>query len=442
MGASAAVGLSAAAQNASDDDLAKLAAGLSAEARAKLNQAIDGVLPPGGRAASMTISDGVTMLRSQYLAGVKEDCLSSYPTVARPEINVAAAIDGTIDTVAKEFPELEPCLYNSVKVCQNCGKPCAFTLTSCNACGSSLEGVPIGKSENVFSAFLLGVKLANKGFPYTISLRRETEEVLIFDDMLQLAPCHFNGISRKYYIPDWRFLLTAPKLGLELLQLLESELWEATQPFVKDSAFRKALYRGDVSDDFIKENIIASFNFPPSQFQLHVQWIVPPLMPFQHFMAETRNHFHEGRAFPMHYVKRVLELDMPYDVKKNTPIEDIVEYYNGKGVKYSEIWLEWYNKLGLGSTLACQNWDASNFSYVVQDGKAYNFSVVDAQVKLGDEVPDVSPKDVQVKDKAALQNYGRPYTEAGKPSGTYIQKPIEPKIGPGGYTLWHGMTIS
>jgi len=390
----------------------------------------------------MTIGGGVSMPRSWYLAGFKEASKASYPTVPQLDVKSESTIDGNIDGVAEKFPELTPCLYNDVKICAKCAKPCAFTLTNCNACGASLEEVPLSKSENVFAAFLLGVKSAKRGFPYTISLRRETEDVLIFDDMLQLTPCHLNGISKKYYIPDWRFLLCDPSKALALLATLEAELWTASLPFLRDPAFRKGMYREGVSDEDIRKNVICSFNFPPSQFQLHVQWLVPPLVPFQHYMTECRNHFHEGRGFPMTYVKAVLELDKPYDVKKDTPIEEIMAYYKELGVDYQVYWTEWYEQLCLPSTLSFQNWNTDDFEYVVSEGKVYNYTVTEGKVELGELVEGADASKIQAMDKTAMQNYGRPYTDAGKPTGTYIQAPREPKVGPGGLEEWPGVAAA
>merc|ERR1719159_1108969 len=96
---------------------------------------------------------------------------------------------------------------------------------------------------------------------------------------------------------------------------MEAELWAATLPFIQDPAFRKAHYIQGLTDEEIRKSIMTSFNFPPSQFQLHIQWIVPPMQPFQHFMAETKNHFHEGRAIPLPWVRKILALDRPYPEK-------------------------------------------------------------------------------------------------------------------------------
>merc|ERR1719433_2083186 len=116
----------------------------------------------------MKVGGDIEMFSSHYLAGFREEASSSYPTLPMLQDAAEPSIDGTIDEVAKSHPELHPVLYNDVLVCPNCSKACAFTLVSCNSCGTSLYGVPITKSENVFSAFLLGVRKAGKGFPYKI----------------------------------------------------------------------------------------------------------------------------------------------------------------------------------------------------------------------------------------------------------------------------------
>jgi len=387
----------------------------------------------------MIVGDGVSMSRSWYLAGFKESSKYAYTTIPQLDVKSEAAIDGTIDSVAEKYPELTPCLYNDVKVCAKCGKSCAFTLSTCNSCGASLEKVPLSKSENVFVAFMLGVKVAAKGFPYTISLRRETEDVLISDDLLQMTPCHLNGISKKYYIPDWRFLLCAPKQALALLDTLEAELWTASLPFVQDPAYRKAMYKDHVSEENIRKSIISCFNYPPSQFQLHVQWLVPPLVPFQHFMAECGDHFHKGRAFPLTYVRKILQLEEPYAVVKDTPIEEIMAYYKDLGVDYQEYWTEWYENICLSSTRTFQNWSSRDFEYVVCDQQVYKYSVVHGVVQLGELVEGADHKKLQASDKLMMQNYGRPYTDAGRPTGTYIKAPREPAFGRGGLEEWPGV---
>merc|ERR1712048_175443 len=90
---------------------------------------------------------------------------------------------------------------------------------------------------------------------------------------------------------------------------------------------------------------------------------------------------------------------------------------------------------GMGGTLAMQNWKPQDFDYCVQDGKVHEFTIENSLVKLG-ETTDKNFQEFISKDKAALQNYGRPYSDGGKPSGTYIQNAMEPKFGPGGILKW------
>jgi len=375
------------------------------------------------------------MPRSWYLAGFKDERKGSYPAIPMLEDSASPSIRGTIDDVAKAYPELAQVLYNDVKVCPNCGKACAFTLSTCNSCGTGLEGVKVGKSENVFSAFLLGVEKAAKGFPYKISLRRLTEDVLVIDDLLALSSCHFNCIPRKHRIPDWRFLLRAPQKALELLDLMEDQCWAAMQPFLQSAAYRKLVFRGEPSDEEIRRRVIVSFNFPPSQFQLHIQWIVPPFIPFQHFMAESRNHLHQGRSFPMSYVRAVLGLNEPYAVEHTTPISEIIEHYDRRGVNYQKNWEQFFHK-SLQASMELQNWMSEDFRYVVADGKVHELRLARGQVELGAEVPELNTKTIQEQDKLALQNYGRPYDNDGRASGTYISRPLKPKIGPEGFGAW------
>lgn len=399
----------------------------------------------GTDGTSMMIGRGVRMSRTQHLLGFNG---VDYPSVPMLADKAEPTIDGNIDDVAKKSPALMEALYNDVKVCtakkangDKCGKPCAFMMKACNQCGASLEDVAISKSENVFSAFLLGVKKSAtpRAFPLTISMRRETPEVLIFDDMLALTPCHMNGISSKYYIPDWRFLINDPPKALKLLDTLEAELWEATKVFLQKTGFRQKVFKGRLTDDQIKDKIMKSFNYPPSQFQMHVQWLVPPMTPFQHLMAEKRNHFHEDRAFPLSYVRAVLKLNKPYktEVVKDTPIQDIVDFYNEAGVSYKEYWTAFFEKC-LQDSMQCANWDAEEFSYVVEDDKAYKFEVKNGEIVKGELVEGVELGALRDKDKAAMQNYGRPYND-GKTTGTYIKAPLQPKWGAGGYEAWPGV---
>jgi hypothetical protein len=248
-------------------------------------------------------------------------------------------------------------------------------------------------------------------------------------------------ISKKFYIPDFRYLLLAPEPALEMLDIWESEVRSATQSFLDNSAYR-TLYKDGITDADILANVSACFNFPPSQFQLHMQWIVPPMMPFHHRLTCDKHHYTKFRCFPLSYVRKILRLGRyPHGIAKDTSIESIVEHYTTLGIDYEKEWEEWFVKICIGATERMQNWKPDDFQYVVEDGKAFNFSIEDGHVKLGAR-NDTDPGRIQAADKIALQNYGRPYNEAGKPTGTYIQQPLKPQYGEGGYTLWPPTDVS
>lgn len=128
--------------------------------------------------------------------------------------------------------------------------------------------------------------------------------------------------------------------------------------------------RTGVSSKAMRGKVIKNFNYPPSQYQLHVQWLVPPLFPFQHHMAEQPNHLHEGRAFPLTYLRAMLSLNIPYQVEKDTPIEEIVAFYDSRGVKYKKMWTEFYEK-AIADSVESAKWPPHDFEYEVEDKKVY-----------------------------------------------------------------------
>ena len=164
-------------------------------------------------------------------------------------------------------------------------------------------------------------------------------------------------------------------------------------------------------------------NYPPSQFQLHLQYIVPPMMPFHAYMMRKGKHYTYGRFFPLEYVVHCLEYEKkdPHPSKwaqvPDTSIEDVIEYYNKKGVRYSDIHREALERYE-ASDLSSAKWPSDAFGACVLDGTTVVRTTGDS------EEQDTAAK-VQAADKETLQNYGRPYVD-GKPSGTYYSFAKEP----------------
>lgn len=134
--------------------------------------------------------------------------------------------------------------------------------------------------------FIYGVQKV--GFPLTISIRSQSPDLLCFDDLLSMTPCHLNVVSTSSYIPDWRFLLRRPADGLRLLTRMENAAWSCTcEQFLKNDLWRRKYLRSrdrplrDKQMLALRQHVIAGCNFPPSQFQLHLQYMLPPLLPFQ-----------------------------------------------------------------------------------------------------------------------------------------------------------------
>ena len=59
--------------------------------------------------------------------------------------------------------------------------------------------------------------------------------------------------------------------------------------------------------DTLREHVIMAFNLPPSQYQLHLQYMLPPLLPSHLGVFRRGAHFVHLRHFPMAYVREALE---------------------------------------------------------------------------------------------------------------------------------------
>ncbi|CAE7836442.1 unnamed protein product, partial [Symbiodinium necroappetens] len=141
------------------------------------------------------------------------------PSLGSPEPKVK----GGFDAFLAENPHLESQAYNEIKKCANCGKPCAVTMDICNSCGASLADIAISKSANLFVGFIFGVDKAN--FPLKISMRHETEDIMVFDDPLAITRAHVLSV----YCPDIRSLFSDPPNALVLLNKMEQAAWTALE---------------------------------------------------------------------------------------------------------------------------------------------------------------------------------------------------------------------
>ena len=92
------------------------------------------------------------------------------------------------------------------------------------------------------------------------------------------------------------------------MQKLEDAAWEvvATQ-FIGDLAWRRKYLKGGDKKltrkaiDRLREHVVCGCNFPPSQFHLHIQYMLMPLIPYQYRMYKEGAHYTQKRFFPLAY---------------------------------------------------------------------------------------------------------------------------------------------
>ena len=164
-----------------------------------------------------------------HLVGVREHAYpltpQCAPSGARP------AFDGTISEFAESVqPQIAEQMWNRARVCPECGKACAVTMRVCNACGShALAAAPEARTPNVICGFIYGVASSSSSSSLALSLRREEERVLVYDDMLARSTCHLNAVPTDVHLPDWRWLLRRPAAAKELMGRLEAAAWAAVR---------------------------------------------------------------------------------------------------------------------------------------------------------------------------------------------------------------------
>ena len=157
--------------------------------------------------------------------------------------------------------------------------------------------------------------------------------------------------------------------------------------------------------EMIRPHMIFGMNFPPSQFQLHLQSILPPLTPKHHRMYQQGIHFTKGRFVPIEYIVAALKLDRPIKGARDLPLERLFEIFAGHGIDYDAIHTERYKQYGK-SHEALANWKPSDFTTLVS-------GTVDALT--GEDATAMEKADAQ-----AMSSYGAPY-EGGKPTRQYYK---------------------
>lgn len=388
-----------------------------------------------------------------FLAGVRPT--AAFPTVPATAGAASARVPGdlaqllaSLEGTPALLEKAKKLLYNTIRLCGKCKKPNAFTLPVCNACGEDISRTPLSTSTNVFSAF--AISLEKSGFPLTISIRYQDDKIMVIDDLLALSPLHFNVLPTRMFIPDWRYLLKKPAEGYSLIesmlfrcrataqaQFLDNQAWRSKLVRVPEASIRG--FHPPVFD--AASFMCAGFNYPPSQNQLHLQFISPVLLPFQYYLFKKGVHFTEGRFFPVQYVLTCLQLAAhvkPFppellallDTDASLPIERVIQYFTDAHHLIYKTYLDDFTMEFDRRYRLYQRWEEADFDGVARDTPSLSGSSTSALEPFffpgGGETAasDVNVMSMVAGDKLALQNYGRPYhPETRKPQGTYYSYP-------------------
>lgn len=275
---------------------------------------------------------GVTTELAVLAGAHREAFAAAHAAVARVEEPSGPLYAGTFAEYVRERASGDAALAlqlrNVVRKCAHCGKANGFTMAECNNCNTPFPADhPRTHTENVFMGFVYGIARTD-AFPLSISIRKQTPELLVFDDPLALTPCHLNVIPTRSWVPDWRILLRNPTEGLQLVNTLEEAAWSCVaSQFLSDATWcKKMLKTGRPAyPESLRHHIVCGCNFPPSQFQLHIQYFLLPWIPGQYKMMMDGHHLPAGRWFPLEYIKRVLALNDPMAVTMDTPLSDIFD---------------------------------------------------------------------------------------------------------------------
>lgn len=374
-----------------------------------------------------------------YLSSFSGDGDKFYYKVAQTTNDAKPLFEGTIAEFVSANPTLTDQMRNIAKKCAACGKSCASILPFCNGCDRDLSDAALEYTENVCMGFIYGIQRAAR-YELKLSMRFEAEDVLVYDDLLARSSCHLNAIPSYCHLPDWRHLLRNPAKGIKLMERLDEACWQVTEEqFWNNDSWRASLFReGAFSSaaDFRKQ-VHAGLNSVPSQFQVHLQYIVPPIGPSDYHQFLHGKRFVKDRWLPLEYVMQSLtavsqssEGSLPN--AHNMSMEDIFDaIWKLGGPRYQDMYAQAIRRYNRTHRI-CANWKPELFdvSVIIRHptlrpelfgaaGDATSFEEVqDAEVRpLKTDVAAASMTRTQLekKDKAAIQSYGRPYDAEGRP---------------------------
>ena len=422
------------------DALATAIKAADAQALRQIIEACVSATPPEGLHRHIGLTDLLALPEMRAFSPMQSALITTLAEVA--DINLVGAIPDRMPIVganpdawppaAATFSEvlghasaghpLHTQLHNRVRVCGACSKANAYTLTHCNGCRTEIGGLEISHTPNIFTSFVLGIERAD--FPLHISMRKQDRDMMVFDDILALSSCHLNCIPAAHHLPDFRRLFEHPAQGLDLLEKLQRAALECLETsFWSDPGWRGFAARpfcAPPSFADLSRHVVMGLNFPPSQYQLHLHCMLPPFTPAHQRLYFAGAHFIKGRWFPLEFVleslRRLVELDLDLEGAGDKEIDHTVTAMRGLGVDYDEVFGQAYARYGASQRLLW-NFGAEDFRYLAV-GDRLLVDRLTAEVTPIDKTRLIA---MNKADKHTMQNWGRPYDAAQRPSGSFYR---------------------
>ncbi len=328
---------------------------------------------------------------------------------------------------AAHGPPISRQLVNRARVCASCGKQNAVSMEACNGCGAPLAGCAEADAPNVVMGFVYGVaRVAAGSPPLALSLRYQDERTLVYDDPLARSTCHLNSVPSDVHLRDWRCLLLRPAAGLELLRRLRAAADAALEgSYWADDGWRRSVLRpGSVSSAReLQGHAILALNAVPSQFQLHMHYIVPPLLPADYHAALRGGRFTRGRWLPVEYVEACLHaLSAGGGLERATELDtaEAMRAIEARGGPSYDAALDAALERYAASHRHLANWRADCFErHVAVRGDAAEVAELvagaDGALRPADGEAAEGASALVSADKKMLTSYGRPHAD-GKPN--------------------------
>lgn len=376
-----------------------------------------------------------------YFAGLSAAGAAYHRCIPQRTNGASPTFRGSVEKFVEKHPALAAQFRNEARSCPGCGKSCATILPFCNGCGRGLADAPVQFTENVCMAFVYGIERGSR-FPLGLSLRLETPDVIVYDDLLSRGSCHLNAIPSDSHLPDWRQLLRNPAKALKLLRRLDDASWSVVrEQFWDDEVWRHRTFREGAfqSPEHLRAEMYAGINSVPSQFQVHLQYIAPGIQPVDYHNFLFGKRFVKDRWLPLEYVYSSLEalsLSGGLPSAHTMTMEDIFDAIQKiGGPSYATAHaqaIRRYNR----THCCCANWRPEHFDVVVlvrhpalrpeivgaapdsESAEAENVGTVATELRpmLGSALPPgATVVELERRDKLAIQSYGRPYSSEGRP---------------------------